>query len=646
MRVAVVCLALAASSCAFEVGIDPSAEPSTTATTTTLDAVSTPTTTTAPVDPVAEQAAILAARAFLDRLSAGEWAGAVAMVDAPPSDLAATLGDWADRLDLTSIVYTITTDQVADDTADIGVSATLTPFGFQPWRFDTSLHLVTGDEWRVVWSPSILHPDLEEGDTLVVERVWGQRAAILAGDGTPLATTAPTWTIGVVPERIEELDTLIEVLDATAGISSDTVRSELSKPGVQPDWFVPVGTIAASETNAVDTLLATPGVLLREGTGRVYPSADLTAQVVGKVGPITAERLLTLGGPYGPADQVGVSGIEAAFERRLAGTPDQQIVRVNRYGRELETLVEGIGEAPQDVTTTIDVTVQLAAERALADVTKPVAIVIVDTATSEVLASVSRPIDGFDRAFLGTYPPGSTFKIVTAAALLENGMSPDDDVACPGEVTLGGMHIRNAGDRDLGTITLTTAFAESCNTTFTALAVQHLSATIMSTVARAFGFEVGPDVGLPAATPRYPDPADTAELAASAMGQGRVLVTPLQQASIAAAVAAGGWMPPTVIAGTTNRVRIPLDPEVASQLADMMLAVVTEGGGGKAKVPGEVVRGKTGSAEFNDQGDTHAWFVGYWDHLAIAVVVEDGGSGGQTAAPIAAAIIREVMSSE
>src|SRR3970282_362884 len=116
---------------------------------------------------------------------------------------------------------------------DIGVSATLTPFGFQPWRFDTELHLVSGDEWRVVGSPSILHPDLAERDTL------------------------------------------IEVLAAPPGISSDTDRSELSKPGVQPDWFVPVGTIAASETNAVDTLQATPGVLLREGAGWADPSADL-----------------------------------------------------------------------------------------------------------------------------------------------------------------------------------------------------------------------------------------------------------------------------------------------------------------------------------------------------------------------------------
>jgi cell division protein FtsI/penicillin-binding protein 2 len=126
------------------------------------------------------------------------------------------------------------------------------------------------------------------------------------------------------------------------------------------------------------------------------------------------------------------------------------------------------------------------------------------------------------------------------------------------------------------------------------------------------------------------------------MGQGRVLVTPLQQAAIAAAVASAGWMPPTVLAGTTDRIRIPLDPDVAADVADLMLLVVTEGTGGMAQVPGEVVRGKTGSGEFNDQGDTHAWFVGYWDNMAIAIIVEDGGSGGQTAAPIAAAIIRDL----
>jgi cell division protein FtsI/penicillin-binding protein 2 len=176
----------------------------------------------------------------------------------------------------------------------------------------------------------------------------------------------------------------------------------------------------------------------------------LAAHVVGTVGPVTAERLLALGAPYGPADLVGLSGVEETYERELAGTPQARIVRINRYGREIETLLEANGTPPQNVTTTIDVAVQMAAEQALEGITKPSAVVIVDTETSEVLASVSRPMDGFDRAFLGTYPPGSTFKIVTAAALLENGMTTTTTSPVRARSRWVGVDLRNAGGRDSG----------------------------------------------------------------------------------------------------------------------------------------------------------------------------------------------------
>ena len=645
MRRAFLSFVLLATSCTFGDGVQPPS-PSTAPEAATIAAGTAAVTTTAaatPADPATRAAALFTARSFLDALSAGEWNGAATMIVDAPEDLPETLAAWSESITLVDASYAIGFDYVTDELARVGASATLTPKGFQAWRFETALDLAFDGSWKVVWSPSILYPGLADGDRLVVEHDWAPRGAILARDGTALVRSVPIWSVGVVPGRIEDLDVVVAVLEEAAGIPGDTVRAEIAKPGVQADWFVPVGSLPTSATEAAATLSATPGILLREATERVSLSPGLAAHVVGAVGPITTERLDVLGPPYGPNDLVGVSGIEQSFERQLAGTPDARIVWLNRYGQTVETLLEATGTPPESITTTIDLTVQMAAERALEGISKRAAVVIVDTETSEVLASVSRPIDGFDRAFLGSYPPGSTFKIVTAAALLEEGMSPEDRVDCPAEVTLGGAHFRNAGGRDLGRITLATAFAESCNTTFTALAVQRLSNAILGSVAMAFGFETDPDAGLPAATPRYPEPVDTAELAASAMGQGRVLVTPLEQASIAAAVAAGGWLPPTVIVGETDRVRVPLDPGVASDLADLMLLVVTDGTAGNARVPGEVVRAKTGSAEYNDAGDTHAWIVGYWNRLAFAGIVEDGGSGGQTAAPIAAAIIQDLV---
>ncbi len=642
MRALVVALALFVSSCAFGAGVNPVHDATSSSVTTGTTAP--PGTTSTTANPVTRQAVVSTAEAFFDAMSAGEWTDAVGLVADAPGDLADTLAAWVAELGLTSLTYVVLGDETTPQAATVDVSATLTPAGFAPWQFETTVALTRETEgWRIEWAPSILYPDLEEGDTLQVRAVWQQRASILARDGTALATTAAAWTIGVVPERITDLDALTTTLQDLAGIEPDTVTTELARPGVQPDWFVPVGTILASRPAAVAALQGTAGVMLRETTLRIRPYGDLAGDLIGGVGTITADRLGELGPPYGAADEVGLSGLEAAFETRLAGTPDLTIVRINRYGRDVATVLSAVGTAPADVLTTIDVTVQAAAERALDGITKPAAVVIVDTQTSDVLASVSRPAGGYDRAFLGTYPPGSTYKIVTAAALLSAGMTPDDTVACPGEVTLGGLHIPNAGNRDLGTITLQTAFAQSCNTTFTALAVQRLSADAMSTMAATFGLDVPEDVGVPAATSHYPYPADTAELAASAMGQGRDLLTPLHQATIAAAVASGGWLPARlVLTGSDDRERTHLDAGVRSDLAQMMLAVVNEGGGGKAKVPGEVVRGKTGSAEYDTLGHTHAWFVGYWDHYAFAVVVEAGGSGGQTSAPIAAAIIREL----
>ena len=191
-------------------------------------------------------------------------------------------------------------------------------------------------------------------------------------------------------------------------------------------------------------------------------------------------------------------------------------------------------------------------------------------------------------------------------------------------------------------MSLTEAFARSCNTSFGALAVD-LGPEALAEAASAFGFDSRYETGLPSFGGTYPEPADQAELAASAIGQGRVLTSPLHMASVVAAAATGTWQAPWLVDGAERPEprEIPADPEVMRAL----LRAVVEGGTGRAAdLPGEPVIGKTGSAEFGSGEDlaTHAWFAAVRGDLAVAVVVEGGGGGGAVAAPLAAAFLEQL----
>jgi len=547
----------------------------------------------------------------------------------PPATVQGELDDWASAIGLLGGSFIVTKSQFTETTAAITVRLSLDLVEVGPWSYETTLVLVGGPPWTSIWTTTALHPSLERGDVLRVDRAWLPRASILAADGTALA--------GV--ESKSELARL-------GGIDPAVVDEELGRPAVQPDWFIPVGNLKLVVYASVgEEIEALPGVIVRDGSERLPFRDNFAHHLVGSVGPITADQLDLLGFPYGPTDVVGQTGIEAEYESQLAGRPRTAIVRVNKFGRVAENLFVIEAQAPVDLVTTIDIDVQTAIAQAMRDTAFPTAIVVVESATAQVRGIASGPsADGFDRAILGTYPPGSTFKVITATALLENGYSAVTAVECPPEVILGGRSINNAGDLDLGTIGLTQAFAVSCNTAFAASTIDALTPRLLQEVAASFGFGTEPDLGVPSASSSFPVPGDIAELAAAAIGQGRALASPVHMASVAGAVAAGAWRPPTLISQPTRSEGLGLERSAVSSLRDMMRAVITSGTGTNAAVPGVSVFGKTGSAEFGggDDPDTHAWFIGYWDDLAIPVVVEGGGGGGSVAAPIAQRIIADL----
>ncbi|GAA4236070.1 hypothetical protein FHR32_001029 [Streptosporangium album] len=295
----------------------------------------------------------------------------------------------------------------------------------------------------------------------------------------------------------------------------------------------------------------------------------------------------------------------------------------------------------EKIRTTFSRPVQAAAARALDGVGSPAAIVAVEPGTGEVLAVADRLGGelGGQSAFLGRYPPGSTFKVVTAAALLAGGLTPDSRVSCPATYTPpDGRPFHNAGGQAVpGTITLTDAFALSCNTAFVEQSVRLLSGGGLVKAAELFGF--GKSIGDQGSCGEIEPHGTADELASDAIGQHSVLASPLCMALVAAAVQDGSWHRPVMVAGRATRAEaVPLPQGTVTALRAMMRAVVSSGTASSADLPPGTA-GKTGTAQAGD-GEEHAWFVGYRGKVAFAVFVKGGGSGAKTAVPIAARFLR------
>jgi cell division protein FtsI/penicillin-binding protein 2 len=586
------------------------------------------------------------AAAYLEAWGRKDWAAMQARVAAPPADFAKRHTDMLEALRVTEASFSPGAATVTDDRAELPFQAKLDLRALGEWPYDGVLRLVRRDgHWLVDWSPATLHPDLTEGLRFQRSRTWPDRAPILAADGSELAGPGPVVTVNVVGERVKDPAEVADALEVHAKVPAKVARQALADAERRPNQAVPVVTMPEADYQAVrDSIYPVPGLSFEAGVGREYNGPISTRVLLGSVGPVTADDLGELGAPYQTGDETGHgSGLEAAFERQLAGTPSGEVRLAGGNGQDTEgtkVLYRFAGKDGQPVETTLDPRVQEAAEAALDPLTKPAALVAVRPSTGELLAVVNSPFHGYNRALLGRYPPGSTFKVVTAGALLKRGLRPTDAVDCPKEAKVGGRTFGNFEDEVLGRIPFSSAFAHSCNTAFVQQAAKRLDGDELVGAAARFGFGRDPSPGIPAVTSRVPPPSDKADLAAEAFGQGRVTASPLQMALVAATVADGRWRQPRLVAGGDGAQAEgpkPLDAKVAGTLRTLMRQVVTDGTATPAGLPSGV-GGKTGTAEFGtgDPLPTHAWFIGFRGDLAFAVVVEDGGVGGRVAAPVAA----------
>ena len=372
------------------------------------------------------------------------------------------------------------------------------------------------------------------------------------------------------------LDDLVATLASALHINATEVISAVEQ--AKPTDFVPLVTLREADYRAVQAKIHDlPGTVFRTGTQLAGPSRHFAQPLLGQVGKPTAEALHLAGPGYLPTDQIGLSGLQQVFNSQLAGAASATIEIHDTQGNTVAQVGQFAGHLGSPLHTALDTRVQQAAETALSGVGLHAAIVALRPSTGDILAVANSDSAPFDIALAGQYPPGSTFKIVTASAVLSSGVAqPDSPVPCPGTVTIDGRTIPNEDAFNLGTVSLTDAFAHSCNTSF-ALLSQKLPPGALDQVAAEYGFEAGWQLPVNCFSGSYTPAKDGAGQAANAFGQGTDLVSPLSEALMAATVAHGSTPAPVLVAGQPASAKQPPPSPPAAVLASLssfMRAVV------------------------------------------------------------------------
>lgn len=556
----------------------------------------------------------------------------------------------------------------------LAFDATLALDALGDWAYGSALTLVETAEpaedeaaWRVQWAPSVIHPKLTDRNRLSRSRSLPARASILDRDGAPLVSDQPVVRVGVAAGRVP--DGTIEAIADITDVVEDGLRTRTEQ--AENGQFVQAIVLREDAYEAIESELdEIGGVVTQEDTLPLAPSPEFARAVLGVVGQATKEALDNAGPTASSVDSVGTSGLQELYQKQLAGRPGGRVELVNAStDAPEETLVEFEEVAGVDLRTTLDVDIQQAAQAAVALTDESSSLVAIDTTTGDILAVANGPAGqaGDERALDGEYAPGSTFKIITTAALLADGLEVDDTVSCPPTVNVEGREFENYdGLGSLGDVSFRTDFTQSCNTAFIAEAVE-LGPEALADAAETFGIGGAWDIGLNSFSGDVPPSNSDVDQAAAAIGQGRVLMSPLAMASVAAAVASGTPRyprllldgPPPEVAPTAtpdpaataasspepDEFRPELEPLAdAETLRELMFETVRSGTATVVSIPGEQVGAKTGTAEYGSETEPgkHAWLVGFVDEIAFAVIVERGDTGARTAGPLARAFLTAV----
>ena len=547
--------------------------------------------------------------------------------------------------------------------------------------------LLEGRLWllQAIQGPHYLR--LSEQNRLRDYVVPAPRGVVYDRRGQPLVTNRAAFTISVLPMEVREPERLADRLAPVLGLDRTEILTRLAAGRRRP--FEPVALLRDASKAIVMTVeehrLDLPGVIVQAEPVRDHLQGELAAHAIGYLGEITEDELRVRPG-YRAGYLIGKTGIERVYDGVLRGTNGRLRVEVDATGRPVRVLGRELARPGQSLVLNIDAGLQAVAEEGLRGRTG--AVVAMDPRNGEILVLASTPafdpnvfsggvsplnwkrltsdrrLPLLNRAAEGTYEPGSVFKIVTGMAALGEGVARRDSLFnCTGAYRLGGWVFRDLAA--YGTVNFIRGTQVSCNVMFWTLG-RALGEGPLERYARMLGLgrPTGADVAAEAAglipsaawkartvkEPWYP--GDTLNMS---IGQGWVLVTPLQVARMVGAVATGGTMVRPRLARrilSPEGIEVsawapefvdpaPLPEEAVRTMQEGLRAVVDGGTGRAAAVPGLAIAGKTGSSE-NPRGIPHAWFAGYAPadrpSLVVVVFIEHGWRGGVRAAPIARAI--------
>jgi cell division protein FtsI/penicillin-binding protein 2 len=578
-----------------------------------------------------------------------DWAAMRQLVSQPPADFTAVNQAAFTNLGVHQASFAPGIMLTSGSTATEPFTARLALASVGTITIKSTLHLAqVQGHWLVDWTPATIAPQLKAGEQLSLHLTWPARAAILGAGGAPLVTTGQAVTIGVEGARIKDAKAVQAALVA-AGAPVSAASEAIAAAKLHPTYFEPVFVVSQARYNELaPTIYPIPGTVFQSSNARSAITPGLAAGVVGTVGPITAQQLSQLGAPYSAASVVGQTGLEQADERQLAGQPGATVTVVSKSGTNVATVARLPTRPGTPVTTTIDPGTQHAAEAALAGERKSAALVAVNASSGAVLAVVSANSGGFDQAIDGGFPPGSTFKVITSTALITGGLTPKSAASCPGTATVDGEVFHNA-EGEAPVSTLLQAFTESCNTAFIQLATGHLTAPDLPAAATMLGVGRSLHLGLVSFDGSVPQPSDRADLAATSIGQGRVLMSPLSMAMVAAAADTGTVHSPQLVVGAsgssaTGTATSQLPSNVVSDLHEMMASVVASGTAAGQGLPAGTYA-KTGTAQYGTTAPLKidAWLMGFKGDTAFAcLVVNASGNGGPTCGPIVARFLDDL----
>ncbi|OEV05267.1 penicillin-binding protein [Streptomyces oceani] len=348
-------------------------------------------------------------------------------------------------------------------------------------------------------------------------------------------------------------------------------------------------------------------------------------------------------------DHPSLTGVLADLRERYGdktnGTPGIETRIVDAKGKDTGTTLRTLSKGePGTLETTLDLGVQQAAEKAIADKDKA-SVVAVKPSSGEILAIANAPATGFNTALQGSYAPGSTMKVITGAMLMDKGLAdPAKQHPCPKFFSYGGWKFQNDDKFEIKNGTFAQSFARSCNTAFISQAPELEDDSLTKEARDVFGIGLNWQVGTTTFDGRVPVQSD-AQMGASLIGQGGVRMNPLNMASVSATVKSGQFKQPYLVSPELDDRKLAkapraMDPGTASELRELMKLTATSGTAAKPMAGSSGDFGaKTGSAEVGGQKKPNAWFTAYNGDIAAAAVVPNSGHGGEFAGPV----VREVL---